>query len=215
VYALDAVTGEPRWRNDTSGHLGEFHPTHGVSVQGHLLLHDDALYMSAGNQPPVASYALADGTFTPAGKGRGQHLFVRHGQVHATGFPLYWPPDDEHYLTPLVLETPAGVVAVATSRVALHTGTGDASNFAWTAEPYQEIAAVAVGRNALLVAGVNRDQKGKVTESEVRAVRLSDGAVLWTEPLPAAPVAWGLAVDRAARVIVTLIDGQVVAFTAA
>jgi len=38
------------------------------------------------------------------------------------------------------------------------------------------------------------------------------GKVLWTQPLPAAPVRWGMAVDAAGCVIVTCRDGQVVCF---
>jgi len=212
VYALDAATGSLRWQNNTSGHIDKRDPGQGVSVQGHFLLHGGAFYMSAGNQPTVASYALSNGGFTAAGTGRGQHLFVRKGQVHATGFPLYWRPEDENFLTPLELESPAGVIAVDTSRVALESDDAPKPKVVWTSSPFQEIAAVAIGRDALLVAGVDRDKKGLVTDSGVTALKLSDGKPLWKEPLPAGPIAWGLACDRAGRVIVSLTDGRLLAF---
>ena len=48
VIALDAATGKIRWQNNRSGRMfGEDRVT-GVSVQGHLLLHEDRLYMAGG-----------------------------------------------------------------------------------------------------------------------------------------------------------------------
>ena len=46
-------------------------------------------------------------------------------------------------------------------------------------------------------------------KSEIVALDIQDGKVLWSEAVPAAPVPWGLAVDRDGRAIVTLEDGQV------
>ncbi len=51
-----------------------------------------------------------------------------------------------------------------------------------------------------------------VQDSEIVALNLKDGSVLWSEEVPSAPVSWGLAVDRDGRVIVTLEDGQVLCF---
>ena len=48
--------------------------------------------------------------------------------------------------------------------------------------------------------------------SEIVALDLKDGRVLWSQPIPSAPVTWGLAVDRDGRVIVTLEDGKVLCF---
>lgn len=61
VIALDAATGEIRWQNNTSGRMfGEDRVT-GVSVQGHLLLHEDKLYMAGGNVISPAIYDTSDG----------------------------------------------------------------------------------------------------------------------------------------------------------
>jgi len=49
-------------------------------------------------------------------------------------------------------------------------------------------------------------------KSEIVALNLKDGSVLWSENVPSAPVSWGLAVDRDGRVIVTLEDGQILCF---
>ena len=65
-------------------------------------------------------------------------------------------------------------------------------------------AAVAICANAVVIA----------EESRIVAVNIDDGGVLWSHPLPAAPVEWGLAIDREGRAIVTLIDGRVLCFGA-
>jgi outer membrane protein assembly factor BamB len=62
--------------------------------------------------------------------------------------------------------------------------------------------AVAACSNAVVVAG----------KSRVSALNLDDGAALWSEAVPSAPVPWGMAVDRDGRVVVALEDGQVVCF---
>ena len=63
-------------------------------------------------------------------------------------------------------------------------------------------AAVAVTRNSVLVASNNY----------LTCLDLRSGKQLWSQPLPMAPVPWGIAVDRAGRMIVTLTDGQVICF---
>src|SRR5262245_28160404 len=50
VYALEAASGRIRWQNHTSGSGGSELPEGGVSVQGHLLLHEGAIYLHGGNQ---------------------------------------------------------------------------------------------------------------------------------------------------------------------
>ena len=110
------------------------------------------------------------------------------------------------------LETPAGVIAVTMSQVARLGPQADPKRPLWSNNPFHEIAALAFGKNALLVAGVDRDKSGAITASGLKAVELSSGRTLWQEPLPAAPVAWGIALDRTGRIVVSLFDGRVVAF---
>lgn len=61
VIALDAASGRIRWQNNTSGRLFGQDRVTGVSVQGHLLLHDDRLYMAGGNVISPAVYDTSDG----------------------------------------------------------------------------------------------------------------------------------------------------------
>jgi outer membrane protein assembly factor BamB len=66
----------------------------------------------------------------------------------------------------------------------------------------KDSVALAVCSNAVVIA--NR--------SEIVALDLRDGQVLWSHPLASAPVTWGLAIDRDGRAIVSLRDGKVLCF---
>ncbi len=66
----------------------------------------------------------------------------------------------------------------------------------------KDSVAMAVCSNAVVVA----------KKSEIVALNLKDGEVLWSEALSSVPVIWGLAVDRDGRVIVSLADGQILCF---
>ena len=59
--------------------------------------------------------------------------------------------------------------------------------------------AVAVTKNAVVFADA----------SQVTALELRSGKRLWSQTLPSAPVPWGMAVDGTGRVVLTLVDGQV------
>jgi hypothetical protein len=63
----------------------------------------------------------------------------------------------------------------------------------------KDSVALAVCKNAVVAA----------CKSKIVALDLQDGKALWSEAVPAAPVPWGLAIDRDGRAIVTLEDGQV------
>ena len=60
VYALDALTGKPKWANNTSGHLDKL-LRKGVSAQGILTLAGNRLWMPGGNVISPACYVLEDG----------------------------------------------------------------------------------------------------------------------------------------------------------
>ena len=227
VYALDAATGKFRWQNNTSGNTAGGQGA-GASVQGHLLVANRKLYLAGGNRIPVASYALADGTYTPAGPGMlgpqrrgppGKDLFLRRdGSVVVSGrFPLYARPVDFHYIEQAELNCPGGTIAVATDSVALaQPGAGGQAKpkRLWTSRPFTENVAVAVARNAVLVAGTDRRferQDGPPIETYgITALGIGDGKPLWRHQLPAGVVSWGAAIDRRGRVLVALRDGRVI-----
>ena len=242
VYALDAVTGEIKWQNDTSGHLNAEART-GVGVQGHLLLNDGKLYMAGGNAVSPAIYDIADGTCLNKGdllnicesiSLRGWELFLVGDKVTVGGQPFYRDPDFP-------------VVDATVNEKLLHTSTGG-KDVVWmnnssircyspidkkvlTDSVYErqypghhiikswgkvEIEkeplwgyecngslALVVCRNAVLVA----------MESEIYALDLQDGGLLWKQPVPSTPVSWGMAVDRDGNTIVTCKGGRVLCFS--
>ena len=74
----------------------------------------------------------------------------------------------------------------------------------WEA-PCPDSSALAVGDNACVVA----------RPTEIAAYDLTTGTRLWTHPLTAAPVPWGLCLDRDGHVIVSLTNGHVLCLAAA
>jgi outer membrane protein assembly factor BamB len=62
VCALDAVSGKPKWVNDSSGHLDP-NLRKGVSAQGTLTIADGRLWMAGGNIISPAAYDLETGRY--------------------------------------------------------------------------------------------------------------------------------------------------------
>ncbi len=213
VVALEAATGKIRWQNNTSGHLeGE---KSGAGVQGHLLLHDGAIWMAGGNLVPLARYDLKDGTFSRAGGSRGKDLYVLDGRVQQSGVGLYWRPEDWHYIAFAGFPLEKGFLAVTEQtigRAEERDGQGR-PRFLWNAKPAMDTNAVIVAKDGLLVAGVDRAGTGAdVKTTGVLAAVSLDGKILWKTELPGAPSGWGLARDKDGRYFVSLQDGRVLCF---
>ena len=239
LYALDAVTGKIKWQNNTSGHLDKDART-GVSVQGHQLVHRGKLYLAGGTSMSPAVYDIGNGkclndpaplATTNSQAPRGWELSLIGGQVVACGRPFYALPGAGVYDATVfgkVFVAPAGerdVVWVADqankkvlcynridrnvlrnkmggNRFQLNWGKLGIKDRPLWAYDCKDGVAFAVGGNAVVVAG----------ESRVVALNLTDGKVLWSEPLPAKPVTWGVAIDRSGRVLVSLEDGRILCF---
>ena len=238
VYALDPATGDVRWCNNTSGHLDR-EAQCGVSVQGHFLFHDGKLHLAGGNAVSPAVYDARDGRCLndPAPLAqcqstspRGWELFLVGDRVIACGGPFYAHPDIpvyDHTVTKKLLHTSTGqfdVVWLDGSKLACYKPleretlsrcvtdekiprhiTQAWGEFRVPEKPlwqrdFPGSVAVAVSDGAVVIADASR----------VTALKLDGGAKLWSQPLPASPVPWGMAVDRAGHVILTLVDGQVV-----
>jgi outer membrane protein assembly factor BamB len=231
VFGLNALDGKIKWQQHSSSHGDDDLPNGGVSVQGPFLLHNNAVHMASGNTPPIASYGLYDGKFTPSTNGRGKDLFIRHGKVEGTGFPLYWRPEDDQFISTMELEIfpgkgeqgvrvlqvgmpPADPNAPARLALVANYQRGEKPKEIWSNPVYQEIAAVAIAKNALIVTGLNRDKKDpNKIEAGICAVNLADGKVLWRESLPGVPTAWGLAIASEGNdLIATLMDGRVICY---
>jgi len=243
VYALDAVTGAIQWQNNTSGHLDKQART-GVSVQGHQLLYDGKLYMAGGTSISPAVYNAGDGkclndpgplAACNSQDPRGWELSLLGGQVVACGKPFYSHPQygvfdatvfGKVFLAPVGEKDVVWAADQSNKKVfcynhidreMLNSRMADGRNRSqldwgrlgikdkpvWVYD-CKDSEALAVCSNAVVVAG----------KTQVAALNLADGTVLWSQPLPGPVVTWGLAVDRDGRVIVTLEDGQVLCFGA-
>jgi len=165
---------------------------------------------------------------------RGWELYLMGSEVVACGPPFYGDPRWEAYdntVTARTLVAPSGEHCVAwmdkrkvlcyrpidedslTELVTKRKGVNQShilpqwGNFRPSQEPLwqfecPESEAVAVTKNAVLVAG----------KDYITCLDLKDGRPLWSQPIPMAPVPWGIAVGRGGQVIVTLKDGQVMCF---
>jgi outer membrane protein assembly factor BamB len=238
VYALDAETGKIKWQNNTSGHLDRQART-GVSVQGHQMLHAGKLYLASGTSVSPAVYNLTDGKCLNDPKPlancvsrspRGWELSLLGEQVVACGRPFYAHNVFDNTVFNRAFLASSGTRDIAwvsnqnNKKVVCFDGInrqllrqrmsnpGNRFNIDWKKlgikdKPLwnyncKESVALAVCSNAVVVA--NR--------TEIVALDLKDGKVLWSQPVSSPPVPWGLAVERNGNVIVSLENGQVLCF---
>jgi outer membrane protein assembly factor BamB len=239
VYALDAATGKLLWHNGDSGHLDPVARS-GVSVQGHMVINDGKLYLAGGNAVSPATYELSSGRClndpgllrrtqqnnVPASTSpRGWELYCVGNGVMASGKPYYAHPDYgvyDDFVFNKMLVTPVGerdLLWMNNARLVAYRRDANAGQErywpGWGKLGVPDLesdweracegsVALAVGANAAVVA----------TAREVQAVGLEKGNVLWRHWLPAAPVPWGLTLDRQGRVLVALRNGTVLGLTA-
>jgi outer membrane protein assembly factor BamB len=150
-----------------------------VACQGELLLHEGKLYLAGGNSVGAAAFDAS------------------------TGECLTRPPTSMGGEKPRGRELNFVKGKVAVSGQPLYSKPGfpvfDATA-QWT-DP------VVVTKNAKLTFVQGKADGGPAWM--VKAQKLADGTELWSQPLPAEPVRWGIAVDAQGRVIVALRNGQV------
>ena len=244
IYALNADTGKIKWQNNTSGHLNRQART-GISVHGHIMLHNDKLYLAGGNVVSPAVYdtasgkclnndnavrALVQNNLVASQAPRGWELSLIGDQVVACGKPFYAHPKYDVYdstvFDRIFLASSNGrdVVWVSNQKNkkvlcfdkldkkllrAKMANPGNRFNINWSKlgikdKPSwdyncKDSVAMAVCKNAVVVA----------CKSEIIALNLQDGKVLWSKTVPVAPVPWGLAIDRDGRTVISLENGQV------
>jgi outer membrane protein assembly factor BamB len=239
VYALAAETGRLRWQNSTTGHLDPEART-GVSVQGHLLVHDGRLHLAGGNVISPAIFDIRDGSLlnqpdahvrltqqnnVPSSQSaRGSDLYLIDGQVRAAGRPFYAHP--EYNVYDATVERKTLVTTVGDREIVwlnhaklmcFERGeSGHDRLFArnWgkpKVEGLEPIWEHPCGGSVALAVGDN----AAIVAGQDRlvAVDLRDGSLLWTEKLPAAPISWGLALANDGSTLVTLQDGQILCYS--
>ena len=237
VYAFDPSTGEIRWCNSRSGHLDSQAQT-GVSVQGHLLLHENRLYLAGGNAVSPAVYDISDGqclndpaplVTCESTSPRGWELSLVGNRVIACGRPFYSHPDIpvyDHTVTKKMLHAATGqrdIIWLDNNKLLCYEplNIDELSRCVSNEKTYQHIIP-AWGELRISVKPVwQHDCPGSIAvavaknaivfadASRVTALELGSGKQLWEQELPTAPVPWGMAVNRRGCVILTLVDGQV------
>ncbi len=206
VYALDAITGQSKWHNDSSGKLDP-DVQNGVSLCGNLRLDGDTLSFPGGNVYATAAYDTRTGQCRnkPAGPHTARRVFL-------------WPRSLWEPILADDFATPAGQVRLRpapggrTIPISLYPPGADKPLWTISVVSYAGSAATA---NALLVlARTVETDNGQPAPYRLLALKYRDGSTLWSHPLPGVPVHWGLAVDSLGRVVVSLEDGQVLCFAA-
>jgi len=229
VYALDVKTGNIRWQNNTSGRLAGDDKVSGVSVQGHLLLDRDRLYMAGGNVVSPAVYDTNDGKclntledeFVKAP--RGSEPLLIGGNIQVFGRLLYSP--QEYWLGPFrlpyLLQADSGDAVIRSTgtdvfRVDPATTAVKKPKRVWSSNHLGHPVAMALGKNAVVVAG-QLPPAGNSPEPAhaVAVLNLTGGQLLWSQVVPAMPLSSGLALDSAGRIVVALRDGRVLCFAGA
>ncbi len=228
VYALDAKTGKIRWQNNTSGRLAGGDKVSGVSVQGHLLLNQDRLYLAGGNVVSPAVYDTKDGQCQNTLEDefvrgpRGSELILTGGNVGVFGRMLYSPK--EYWLGPFrlpyLVQADSGEVVIRSTgtdvfRVDPATAATARPKKLWSSKHVGHPVALALGNNAVVVAGQLPPVDNSTEPSyAVAALDVSNGQLLWSQSVPAMPLSSGLALDSAGRIVVALRDGRVLCFAA-
>lgn len=234
VFALDAETGQIRWHNDGCGRVvpGEGNP--GVSVQGHLLLEKDVLYLAGGSAVSPARFDARTGRCLNevsellCTAPRGRDLFLVADTVVAYDQLLYGPKRywQGHFYTGALCQAFAGDVTVRggegfVARIDPATTGRWTSDIwhteippkkLWQSDRFHLAQAVVLGKDAAVFAGRLRAEDASQPCYGLAAFANADGKLLWAQPLPAMPVPSGLATDAEGRLLVTTDDGRILCF---
>jgi outer membrane protein assembly factor BamB len=154
----------------------------GAACQGELLLHDGKLYLAGGNAVSPAVFDAAGGTCL-------NQAPAWVGTQAPRGRELRLEGSTVHTSGQPLYSTPDYVVYDKSAE--------------WT-------EAVVSTANAAL--SFRQAESGDRDAWSLVARNQAGDTEMWTQPLPAEPVRWGLAVDAEGRVIVALRGGQVLCF---
>ncbi len=237
VYALDAATGRIRWQNNASGHLDPSDLA-GVSVQGHMIVHDGKLWLAGGNavSPGVfdlrdgrclndlgSVHRLADNSVPSSEAPRGSSLYLVGDQVMVSDQPLYAHPQFKVYDASVLTKTWFGsagdrdVAWVNNTRLLCYPRLQEKRTErlvnGWGKARLEGADPLweTEFRDSVAVA-LGRNALVVARPSDIVAYDLQKGRPLWTHMLPGTPVPWGLALDRNGRVIVALQGGQILCY---
>lgn len=221
VVALDGVTGEVKWYNNSSGTISE-QVDSGISLQGELYVDGGELRFLGGGVYHTARYDLKTGrcrnephhdvnsrfqtAFYPYYPQYGQYVSLHH--TFPDGKTLNYAAAYEgsrHSSLALLAPESAGSKSGEAQR------RGPQRKALWE-RPGRRYHSLIVAPGVLLAAGHVGDDESR--DPFLAAIDVGDGSDIWTRELPAPAVKGGTAVDHEGRIIVSLKDGRVLCFTA-
>ena len=226
VVALDAITGELKAENRTSGKLAE-EVNGGISLQDNLSIVDGELRFLAGGVYETARYNLQ--TLQCLNEPKAQVT----SQFHTAFYAFY--PDYGKYLsldhtrndrTSLVMDAsyegsvftnlalqaplPDGVPDEPTDAARWARRHGSVKReILWQDKANRRFTSFVVTDQTLLGAG---HVDGAEEQPFLVAINVHDGTDIWQQPLPALAVKGGLAVDPEGRIYVAMENGNLACF---
>ncbi|MBC8325201.1 MAG: PQQ-binding-like beta-propeller repeat protein [Verrucomicrobia subdivision 3 bacterium] len=225
VVALDAITGNLKWHNDSSGSLNK-KVNSGVSMQGSLFMENGKLCFLGGGVQEVAQFNLDDGkcvntpvnnpqsgyrtAFYPYYPEYGNYVSLAH--TLADGRELVFDASYEgnkfNYLHALAA-LPPGAPKLTKERARWNARRGAPQRkVLWRDARGRRFAGFIVGKTRLLGVG----DQGAEKDPFITLINLKTGNDEWTAKLPAQPIKGGASIDSAGRIWVTLVDGRVMCF---
>ncbi|MHC4877123.1 MAG: outer membrane protein assembly factor BamB family protein [Planctomycetota bacterium] len=232
VVALDAADGELKASNVTSGELSQ-QVNSGISLQGSLAVVDGELQFLGGgvyetarydlktleclNQPTNAVSSQYRTAFYPYYPEYGKYVSLEY--TCADGNSLCHDASYEGSLFGnLALQTPLppgtqGLTKDAARDFLRRRGRQAAQpKNLWMDKADRRFTSFVVTDDVLIGTG---HHDAKPDQAFVWAIRIKDGADVWSHELPANVVKGGAAIDRDGRLLVTLEDGKLLCFAAA
>jgi outer membrane protein assembly factor BamB len=225
VVALDAITGELKTSNSTSGTL-EQEVNNGISMQGNLTIVDGELRFLAGGVYETARYDLQtlECLNTPKKQVNSQYrtAFYPYYPAYGKYVSLDYQCADGCQLShdasyegsqfanlsrqsPLPEGTPKPVKEAAR----YGRRGGDLPESIWNDEQDRRFTSFVVTESTLMATGHPGDQE---SEPFLVSINNEDGSDNWIESIPANAVKGGTSIDREGRIFVSLENGQLLCF---
>jgi outer membrane protein assembly factor BamB len=224
VYALDAISGQVKWHNDASGSLSA-EVDSGVSLQGNLALVDGELRFLGGGKYEVARFDIRTGkclnepdnsvaaqyrtAFYPYYPEYGRYVWL--DRKLADGRELLYDASYEgsQHVPLALLNPPTPGAPRQVKQEARWPARGPRRQAVWADKTGRRFNAFVTADDLLLGAG---DRTTDAQQPFLAAIDVATGQDAWRFDLPAAPVRAGLAVDHRATIVVTLENGQILAY---
>lgn len=229
VVALDAVTGEVKAQNDSSGVVSD-EADSGISLQGNLMIEAGELRFLGGNVYETARFDLATlrclntphtevnaqfrTAFYPYYPTYGKYVSLDHSMPNGS-----WLYHDASYegamFNNLTLQWPLPPGKTKPYKQAARwpiRPSKPESPIRWRDTKNRRFTSLIVcGEKRLLAAG---HPDAAPQRCFLAAIDIATGKDAWLKKLPALPVKGGAAIDAQGRIFVALEDGQLLCFTA-